>query len=757
MSESSTSATTSTFGNSVSNDRAAGPTSGRSADSFAGGGVVFCPSCETQNATSRKFCGGCGVSLWELCPGCNERNLAAEAFCGSCGMNVAEHVAQLQRELQAAIARAESLRDDHRFDDAIDALSGIAVGQHSNLVKLAAEAERLAAQYLAERDDLAELARRNLEQARASTETGDMVGAWRLLDEIPETLRNQEMLELLERTRESVNEATVLEESIRQRVKEKQLEGLIADVERLLTLRPEKADFNKLRDQLLQRQNAREKQQGAVLLREAQQLLGANQYVEAYGKLSQIARDVRSPEVEKFIEGVAELDWLYRNLRAAPVIDPTVRETAQRLANLRPNDERLQQLRAQLEQRGAARPESGHSPYGAWAKPPERSAVNLPVQWFAIPRRLQPVSDEVGAQLEEHPGRFWPAIGLALQAMGRAAIDTNMRPRSSRGSLLGKLTWSKGAGKTAWGIDVGLSGLKAVQLVADEKSSDLAIGQCVFIATNPTNGRQHWGEILDEMLRAFAEQHDLQQAKVYASLPGTKLLGRFFQLPPLAGSKLEQTVRYEAKLQMPIPLEDLAWDFAQLGADEFGSEPEEKLGVVLVGAKLTELQSYITTFEEASIPVEGIQGDSLALYNALAFELFEPSSDSATPEGRAIAVVDVGANASSVMVFSPTRVWYRNFGHGADDFNRAATAQFKLTNAQAVKLVHRPAAARSLRQVDELFDPIFAKLAHEVTRSLSAFASEFPDVEIDQLLVVGGGARVHGLYRFLRSGSLLES
>ncbi len=47
-----------------------------------------CPSCQTQNPESNKFCRECGAKLLKVCPQCGSESLAGDKFCGECGHNL---------------------------------------------------------------------------------------------------------------------------------------------------------------------------------------------------------------------------------------------------------------------------------------------------------------------------------------------------------------------------------------------------------------------------------------------------------------------------------------------------------------------------------------------------------------------------------------------------------------------------------------------------------------------------------------------
>jgi class 3 adenylate cyclase len=51
---------------------------------------VKCPSCQTENPDTRKFCRECGAKLLLLCPKCSSENLPGDKFCGECGLNLTQ-------------------------------------------------------------------------------------------------------------------------------------------------------------------------------------------------------------------------------------------------------------------------------------------------------------------------------------------------------------------------------------------------------------------------------------------------------------------------------------------------------------------------------------------------------------------------------------------------------------------------------------------------------------------------------------------
>ena len=107
-----------------------------------------------------------------------------------------------------------------------------------------------------------------------------------------------------------------------------------------------------------------------------------------------------------------------------------------------------------------------------------------------------------------------------------------------------------------WGIDIGQSALKALRCV---KGPDNTVVAEAFdfveygkILSQPDANPV---ELVRDALAQFLSRNKLRGDKVVISVPGQSGLARFIKLPPVERSKIPDIVRYEAKQQIPFPLE----------------------------------------------------------------------------------------------------------------------------------------------------------------------------------------------------------
>lgn len=743
--------------------------------------IITCHRCSTAGSAERKFCGCCGALLWEPCVGCLTKNPTREAFCSGCGVQLAEAMANFRTRFEADLQHGLRMRGDGRLEEALRCWQAIRVIDHTELKPLN---DRVAAAIDAlpsDRERMRHEACAALEAARAYAEGFDFDRARRALEDVPCALRDADANGLLQQMQQRIEQIQSLLREIRQDVKANQTIELSFKVERLLALKPDHQVGLNLAAQLAARQRRRDEKKGAALYQQAQQCLQHSQFDRAVEQLQAIAEGVRTPEMGKLYEQVNEIAWLRRDLRTAPIIDDTLMEVAERLVKLLPEDEQIAKLQSKLlaRRKGADSDESAADV--RWAKPPERPHLGLPVEWLPSFRRLAITSGDAAAPLGDHPGRFMVAAGLALQGLDVTPLKTNLLPAEKQG-FLGRLSPKrrKRGAPTAWGVDLSSTALKAIKLSLD-KQGEAVVDAVELIEHEKSLSRpdaeNERGTLIERSLQEFIARQKPCREKICLGLPGLRVLGRFLKLPPIERAKIPDAMIYETRHQIPIPHDELVWDYHVLS---YGESPDDQkkqvkkskqpaqtqaqtpahtpveprgapLRAVLVAAKQMQAKEHLFPLQQAGLNVEVLQSDCLALQNLMLYEL----GDEYAVEGRddrAWAIADIGSDTTHVLIGSPSLLWFRSFGRGGDDFSRLLMRRFKLTSTQAELLKKQPARARRLSEVDEALAPAFADFATDLQRSLDAFQNEHPQIKLERLFITGGGCQMHGLHRYLQTG-----
>lgn len=706
---------------------------------FSLGDDVVCGQCGQGNTATRTFCGRCGQRLWDVCPGCKGRHRIGEKFCGQCGTDLEERLVEQRQRYEKQLAEAERYRQLGEFALALARLKSLAAIEEPTFQALAQQAASLQLEVAAEQE--------HWERAVAQTEleAARLVQSYRyqeavaLLESVPERLWSETAAKLLREARAKRDEVEELAKEIQTLVRAKRIEELGAKIDRMLELQPKQAFVGKLAHQLRER-----------LLAAAKQKLDADDYPAALALMDQLPRSAMSPEVGKLRDQALELNYLINDLKLSPVIDPPLISLAERMVRLRPRHPQAGRLLEAIRERASQRPDNLRYAAPAWAAL-RGFRLGVPVHWWAGLQRIR-CTPEIDAALRKEPGKYFVACGLAIQGLGLAAIAINLLPTRETGLLKRLPAFMRRAPTSAWGLDLGITGLKAVRMVTDRQQGVVtleAVESFPYLSPlTPLTDDAERHRLEREAIRQFIERRKPENDRVCLSVPGLMTLGRFVELPPVEAKKLDETARAEADFQFPMDLNELAWGYHVFPRTEIAPSQSTPYRSVMQAVKKHLVDHLAAMCHDTGLRLDLVQSECLALHNLAVYEFFgEVPTAGASP--AAVALLDVGARATNLVVSSPTGTWFRGIGVSGESFTNALVRPLKLTREQAEQLKRDPARARRVYQLYELLESDFAHLTDEVERSLQTYRRQYPNVPVTQMFGFGGGFRMHGLLRWL--------
>jgi Tfp pilus assembly PilM family ATPase len=471
----------------------------------------------------------------------------------------------------------------------------------------------------------------------------DYAGAVKTLQAIPASVQNSEIAELLEQALASDREVAMLGSTLREAIASKQYVGLPKIVSRLLELQSRHADALSVGAQLQKK-----------FLAVAQEKLRQHQYEQALKIIEQIPRLLWTVETVEFHQRVADRAWLATTLRTAPIIDPALVAAGRRAAELMPGDPGIAKLTEELQRRvNRSERNDGIAPR-PWVAPPPKSPLGPPLEWRAGFRRVV-VSEKCDRQaLVDGRGCYGVACGLALQGLGLAAIQMDLRPRDKARVIdfVSSIVRRHGSRGT-WGIDIGSNSLKAVKLLPGEEGGGprLEIALCIEHqkSLGQANNEVEERVLLEETLATLLAQHELRNEYVVVGVPDRMVFSRMFKLPPSNRKKLEAMVQHEVRQHMPVSIDAMVWDYATLDADgaSVTDPPAKRAGatngqaipdgisasgsrtrarlrtscdVLVTAARRSLVEMRLAVLEKLGVKPNGVQSDCTALYNLFAYE-----------------------------------------------------------------------------------------------------------------------------------------
>ena len=312
--------------------------------------------------------------------------------------------------------------------------------------------------------------------------------------------------------------------------------------------------------------------------------------------------------------------------------------------------------------------------------------------------------------------------------------------------------------RSAWGIDIGQAGLKAVKVrYADAAQQAVAVAFDYIphpkILSQPDANPE---ELIAQALSTFLSRNDLRGDLVAISVPGQTALARFIQLPPVEETKVYEIVKYEARQQIPFALEDVIWDFQRLGAGlaEGGFVLDAEVG--LFAMKREQVQQHLAPYIKSKVEIELIQIAPLALYNFYCYDLLGASFSDDDAGSDYYIILDMGADNSTLVVTNGKKIWIRNVPLGGNHFTRALTKEMKLTFAKAEHLKCNATKSPDPKAIFQALRPVFNDYVAEIQRSIGYFSSVNREAKITKILGVGNGFKLAGLQKFLQQNLQYE-
>ncbi|MFM8497661.1 MAG: type IV pilus assembly protein PilM [Planctomycetia bacterium] len=303
-----------------------------------------------------------------------------------------------------------------------------------------------------------------------------------------------------------------------------------------------------------------------------------------------------------------------------------------------------------------------------------------------------------------------------------------------------------------WGIDIGKCALKAVrcQMSAEPRKVTAEAFDYVEYPMLLTQPEADPVELVRAALQEFLGRNDLKGDRVAVSVPGQSGLAKFIKLPPIEAKKIPDIVKYEARQQIPFPLEQVVWDWQRLagGIEEGGFVIDAEVAVFAM--KREQVYKALAPLTQAGIEVDVLQLAPIALANMVMFDqLPDPATVDPDQPPASIVLVSMGVDTTDLVITNGLRIWQRSIPIGGSSFTKAIVQGMKLTFAKAEHLKRNAARAEDPKLVFKVMRPVFNEFAAELQRSLNYFSGTDRTATIGKVLLLGNATKLRGLTDFV--------
>jgi type IV pilus assembly protein PilM len=291
------------------------------------------------------------------------------------------------------------------------------------------------------------------------------------------------------------------------------------------------------------------------------------------------------------------------------------------------------------------------------------------------------------------------------------------------------------------GLDVSTTSIKMVELTESGKGAyrveRFAIEQLQRDAV--VDGNIANLEAVAEAIRRCWRRLGTSTKYVAMSLPTAAVITKKIILPAnLRETEMEVQVESEANQYIPFALDEVNLDFQVIGP--VPSSPDE-VEVLIAASRKEKVEDRVACAEAAELKPLVMDVESFAVQAALGLVLAQLPRDN---KDQVVALVDIGANATKVMVMRGEQLVYsREQAFGGWQLTQDIMRAYGMSAEEAESVKRSGAAPENYEP--ELLRPFVESLALEVSRALQFFFTSTQFNQVHHIVLAGGCAAIPGV------------
>ena len=290
------------------------------------------------------------------------------------------------------------------------------------------------------------------------------------------------------------------------------------------------------------------------------------------------------------------------------------------------------------------------------------------------------------------------------------------------------------------GLDIGTSTIKGVQV---KNKTLISYHQLASPGVPVASDKPEDLKRMSEALNLFFNEGRFKTRDVVASVPESQVFARVITLPQMGEAEIASAVQNEAQQYVPMPLDQVAFDFEILGPSELEAG---KVDVLLVAVPKALTNKYLQVMRSVGINLLSLETETIAISRSVV----GPAKD-------AVMVASIGASTTDIAVFSGGALRFtRSIATGGQALERTLAQSFNLASGQAAEYIRTYGLEEKLEgKVMSAIKPVFDIIRDELKRT-QAFFSSRGKRPLQRLILVGGTANLPGVLVYLADSLGME-
>lgn len=303
----------------------------------------------------------------------------------------------------------------------------------------------------------------------------------------------------------------------------------------------------------------------------------------------------------------------------------------------------------------------------------------------------------------------------------------------------------------SFGLDIGVSGIKAVELSPDKNGFKL---NASISAPTPPKGMLSESPVDEEemaqTLKKALDEARISTKRANVALPENQAYTKVVEMPFLSDRELASAIYWEAEQYIPIPLSNvsLSWNIINRKA-----KSNEKMLVLMVGAPTILVTKYQKVLQLAGLKINVLETEMLATVRALT-SFLPPNFITPT------IIINIGSISTSLaIVIGNNLIFTYSLPLGGAAINRAISTDFGLSHSQAEEYQKAYGISNSPlgQRIGKSTEPIMSSILSEVKKAVIYYSQKYKDSKIEQIVLSGETANIPGIDTYFANSSGIET
>ncbi len=298
------------------------------------------------------------------------------------------------------------------------------------------------------------------------------------------------------------------------------------------------------------------------------------------------------------------------------------------------------------------------------------------------------------------------------------------------------------------GLDIGTGAIKFVRLKKSRDKYTLVDYFCQELSFTPEISQEEKSEIIIQELKKLNQRFNLHKDFLATAMPRHAAIIKTVFLPSDEEQEIRNMVNFEMEKQIPFPIDKAVTDYIIINNADNTTKQENinQTEVHLFAVKEETIMQHLEILRTAGLEPDVVSVTSVALAKTLCGD---------EQKDTVYAVIDIGDQFSEInLIYKTDLIASRSINLGGMNLSKSIQKEFKMDYLQAQEL--KKQQGKEVQDIEHIKKEWFKTLAREIKISLDLFKKERNNLELNHILLTGGGSKLKGLKGYLSKNLKME-